>query len=98
MKTYIAYSKNTPVGFMVLSEKEFGYRKSKYIEIRDIGVDPEYRSKGIGKMLIEEAEKWAKEQKATKLFVSAYWGNKRAIDFYKKNGFYESGVEMDRKL
>ena len=36
-------------------------------------------------MLMDESIRWAKEQKATKLYVSAYWGNKRARDFYKKN-------------
>ncbi len=48
--------------------------------------------------LVAETVKWAKEQKATKLFVSAYWNNKKAINFYKKNGFYESGLELDKKL
>lgn len=97
-KCYIAYIEGKPVGYVALAIKDFGYRKSKYVEIENIGVDPEYRSRGIGKLLIEETIKWAKEQKATKLFVSAYWKNKSAINFYKKNGFYESGLELDRKL
>ncbi|OGM13037.1 hypothetical protein A3A76_01895 [Candidatus Woesebacteria bacterium RIFCSPLOWO2_01_FULL_39_23] len=97
-KCYIAYLNNEPIGFVALSIKDFGYRKSKYIEIEKMGVDQEFRSKGIGKMLMDESIRWAKEQKATKLYVSAYWGNKRARDFYKKNGFYESGVEMDKKI
>jgi ribosomal protein S18 acetylase RimI-like enzyme len=97
-KCYIAYLEDKPVGYVALVIKDFGYRKSKYIEIENIGVDPEYRSQGIGKLLVEETIKWAKEQKATKLFVSAYWNNKKAINFYKKNGFYETGIELDRKL
>ncbi|OFW63666.1 hypothetical protein A3A76_04380 [Candidatus Woesebacteria bacterium RIFCSPLOWO2_01_FULL_39_23] len=97
-KCFIAYLDNQPVGYIALAIKDFGYRKSKYIEIENIGVNPQHRSKGIGKMLMDEAVGWAKEQKATKLYVSAYWGNERAIDFYKKNGFYESGVEMDKRL
>lgn len=97
-KCFIAYLDNKPAGYVALATKDFGYRKSKYVEIENIGVDPDYRSQGIGKKLIKEAEKWAREQNATKLFVSAYWGNKRAIGFYKKIGFYESGIEMDKKL
>ena len=97
-KCFIAYLDNQPVGYIALAIKDFGYRKSKYIEIENIGVNPQHRSKGIGKMLMDESIRWAKEQKATKLYVSAYWGNKRARDFYKKNGFYESGVEMDKKI
>ncbi len=97
-KCLVAYSGNQPVGYVALSVKDFGYRKSKYIEVENIGVDPNYRSQGIGKLLIDSAGKWAKEQGATKLWVSAYWNNKKAISFYKDNGFYESGLELDKKL
>ncbi len=97
-KCYIAYLEDKPVGYVALAIKDFGYRKSKYVEIENIGINPEYRSQGIGKLLVDETVKWAKEQKATKLFVSAYWNNKKAINFYKKNGFYESGLELDKKL
>ncbi len=97
-KCFIAYSHTLPVGYISLAVKDFGYRKSKYIEVNDIGVDPNYRSHGIGRLLIEAAGKWADEQNATKLYVSAYWNNKRAIDFYKTNGFYESSLGLDKKL
>lgn len=95
---FIAYMDDKPVGYVALAIKKFGYRKSKYVEIENIGVDQKYRSQGIGKMLIEETEKWARLQKASKLYVCAYWGNQRGVDFYKNNGFYESGVELDKKL
>lgn len=95
----IAFWGEKAVGYVALAVKDFyGYRKSKYIEVENIGVRPEYRSRGIGKELINEAIKWAKEQNASKLYVSAYWGNKKAINFYKKNGFYEIGLELDKKL
>ena len=97
-KCYTAYFGKKATGYIALAVKDFGYRKSKYIEIENIGVDPEHRSRGIGGQLMNAAAKWAKEQKATKLFVSAYWNNKRAINFYKQNGFYESGMELDKKL
>lgn len=97
-KCYIAYLGKIPVGYVALAVKDFGYRKSKYVEIENIGVDPKCRSQGISRMLIDATVKWAKEQKATKLYVSAYWNNKRGIDFYKRNGFYETGVELDRKI
>lgn len=97
-KCFIAYINEAPVGYAAIAVKDFGYRKSKYVEVENMGVDPKYRSQGIGKLLMEAAEKWAKEQGATKLYVSAYWGNKRAVDFYKRNGFYEIGLELDKKI
>ena len=95
---YIAYSTDIPVGFIILNEKDFGYRKSKYIEVESLGVNPEYRSQGIGHLLIKEAGKWAKRKNALKLYTSVYWLNSKGLNFYKKNGFYESGVELDKKL
>jgi len=97
-KCFIAYVDGKAVGYVALCLKNFGYRKSKYVEIENIGVDPEYRSQGIGKLLMEKTVEWAKEQGATKLYVVAFWENKKAINFYKQHGFYESGLEMDRKL
>lgn len=97
-KCFIAYADGKPAGYVALANKDFGYRQSKYIEIENIGVNPEYRSQGIGHLLVEKAGEWAKENGATKLYVSAYWQNKKAVAFYKKNGFYETGVELDKKL
>ena len=95
----IAFAGKEAVGYVALAEKDFyGYRKSKYIEIENIGVKTQYRSQGVGKKLMDAAIKWAKKVKASKLYVSAYWGNKKAINFYKKNGFYEIGLELDKKL
>ena len=86
------------VGYIALKIKHFGYRKSKYVEIDHMGVSPEYRSKGIGAKLINTGVKWAKSKKANRLWVSAYWQNKKAIKFYKHNGFFETGLELDKKL
>ncbi len=95
---FIANVDGKSVGYVALAPKDFGYRKSKYIEVENIGVNPEYRSQGIGRLLIAKAVKWAKEKNATKLYVSAYWQNKKALNFYIKNGFYKSGVELDKKI
>lgn len=97
-KCFIAYVDEVPAGYVALATKDFGYRKSKYIEIENIGVDPEYRSQGIGRLLMEEIVKWAKEKGAAKLYVSAYWKNTKAVNFYKKNGFYEVEVGLDKKI
>lgn len=97
-KCMIAWEEDTPVGYIAMAVKDFGYRKSKYIEIENIGVDPKYRSRGIGKLLMKEAKKWAKTKKATKLYLSVFFKNKRALSFYKSLGFYEIAIEMDKKL
>ena len=94
----IAFSGREAVGYIALAKKDFGYRRSKYVEIENMGVDPKYRSQGIGTQLIKAACDWAKKVGATKLWASAYPQNVKAVKFYRKNGFYETGVELDKDI
>jgi ribosomal protein S18 acetylase RimI-like enzyme len=93
----IAEDNDKPVGYLVASSKEVSYRKSKCAELQNMGVSPDYRSQGIGSMLVQKCLEWAKTQGYKKVYVSAYFGNTEAIKFYKKNGFVEIdlGLEVD---
>jgi GNAT superfamily N-acetyltransferase len=94
----IAYDNNKPIGYIAMSLKNFGYRKSIYVEVENMAVDSNYRSQGVGHMLIEEAKKWAKFKGATKLYVEAYFKNEKALKFYKREGFSEIGIELDMTI
>lgn len=94
-KCMIAYLNSMPVGYIAMSELKFDHRKSKYVEVENMGVSPEYRSMGIGHLLIEEAKKWAKSKSISKLFVVAYSKNEKAVKFYKREGFGDVGLEME---
>jgi ribosomal protein S18 acetylase RimI-like enzyme len=94
----VAELDGSAVGYVALANKNFGYRKGKYVEIENIGVSPDYRSLGIGTKLMGASEKWAKKQGANRLYVSAYWDNKKAIQFYKNNNFVEMGIEMEKNI
>lgn len=94
----IAYLKDKPVGYIAMSELKFNHRKSKYIEVENMGVLAEYRAMGIGKLLMNEAKKWANELDIKKLFVVAYSQNIRAINFYNKFGFKPIGLEMEMDI
>jgi ribosomal protein S18 acetylase RimI-like enzyme len=82
-------------GYVALHEKEFDYRNGKFLEIENIGVRPEYRSQGIGKMLMQRVREYAKEHGYTRLLVETRWGNEGARRFYQQCGFSESGVEFE---
>ncbi len=94
----IAEVDSAPIGYVALSIKDFGYRKSKYVEVENIGVSPEYRSQGIGEKLMIASAEWAKSEGADRLYVEAFWGNSKAIKYYKNNGFVEIGVELEKVL
>lgn len=55
----------------------------------DIYVAPVYRSSGIGKRLLNEAQRWASLMEADTLRLNVHSANSAAIDYYRKNGFEE---------
>lgn len=61
-------------------------------EIYDIAVSSNYRKKGIGQLLMEEAISFAKEKGAEKMFLEVASKNSSAQALYKKNGFEIDGV------
>lgn len=86
---FIAYDKQKPVGYIAARRKDIDYRKSKSLEIENMGVSPQYQSKGIGTILIKKAFSWAKQNGYQKAYVNSYFKNTGAIKFYKKSGFLE---------
>lgn len=58
-------------------------------QLKTIYVLPEFQGKGIGYMLWEEGKKFCDPMKKTIVHVATY--NQKAIDFYKKLGFVDTG-------
>jgi len=94
----MAWDADKPVGYIACAPKTFGYRKSRYFEIADMGVIPDYRSQGIGQRLIKESTAYAKKLGYQKLFVNSYFQNTKAISFYKKCGFKEIDISLEQSI
>jgi ribosomal protein S18 acetylase RimI-like enzyme len=58
-------------------------------QLQTIYVLPDYQGQGIGQMLWDEVKKFAKPEGKTVVHVAVY--NDKAISFYKKQGFVETG-------
>jgi GNAT superfamily N-acetyltransferase len=58
-------------------------------ELAKMGVHPESRGHGLGDRLMEAAEKWAREQKATEIMLQSNTILEPAISLYKKHGYKE---------
>jgi diamine N-acetyltransferase len=90
--------KGNLVGYIAGSLKLVDYRKSKYFEIENMGVSPQHRSQGVGTGLMEQCLSQAKQRGYTKAYVNSYFDNRKAISFYKKNGFNEIDVSLEKTL
>ncbi len=76
-----------PVGFVsirIYSPKTLVYEK--IIEVTDIFVLEEYRGKGIGKLLMNKVEEFAKQNNIKFIFLEVFRDNP-AFNFYKKLGY-----------
>lgn len=65
-----------------------------YIEIDNFIVDPNHRSKGLGKMLTDYIDAKAIELGCTMTVLDAYTGNFTAHRFYYNQGFVPKGFHF----
>jgi len=87
--------------FAMLDEKVIGYLKlnkggsqtelkdNDALEIERIYVLKEFHGKKVGQLLFNKAIEVAKAQHAAYVWLGVWEENKRAIQFYTKNGFVE---------
>lgn len=61
-------------------------------ELFNIAVSPEYRGRGLSKLLMDDVIEKAKERGATRMLLEVRVGNAAAVALYKKYGFVENGL------
>lgn len=67
--------------------------------IYSLAINPEYRKKGIGSLLLKYAENELKKLNCPKISLQILTSNKEIVDFYKKNGYsIEERISMGKKL
>ena len=70
----------------------------KSAELDNMFVLEEYRGKGTGGMLYSAFVKWCKGKKVKMLRVAASAENKQAIGFYRKKGFEDYTLVLERGI
>jgi len=83
---WIAYSDSTPVGCAAFKQYE-----NDIAEVKRVFVKPEYRGKGISKVLMKALEEKALESGYNKLILETGKHLKEAIGLYQKSGYITIG-------
>lgn len=88
---FVAYDGDMPVGMM-----RFLGDGGMSFYIKDFAVIPEYQSKGVGKLLLNEAEKYIRDTIGEGWAVSLELiSSKEAVGFYEKKEFEQRPCEWD---
>lgn len=87
------------VGYLAAQVRVMPWRNpSKNIELTELFVLSEHRSKGFGSDLMKEFLAWCKEKDIQGVKLEATAKNKSAINFYKKHGFEDKEIVFRKKL
>ncbi len=88
-----AFDSGKIVGFGALCESQSLYAEGTFGIIQEFYVMPEYRSKGVGKGLIQEIIQFAKTNKWKRLELCTppIPEFNRTVEFYESNGFQITG-------
>lgn len=96
---WVAEKDSKIVGFLCGDLAYFqDWRPIRRAELISFYIEESYRSMGIGSELVDSFFEWVKLKGAKTVFVSAYADNKRGIGFYRKMGFEDESLTLEKEL
>lgn len=90
--------KGHPLGFIHLQSGTDYYNHDKHGHIANVIVAPEGEGLGIGRMLIEKGEEWARARGYRWLTLSVFAQNVRAREVYQRLGYGEDIMKYVKEL
>ncbi len=70
----------------------------EYAYVSDLVVAPDHRGAGVGSALLAEAETFARAHGAKWLRIGVLAGNEGAIKLYRRAGFVDRAVQLEKPL
>lgn len=86
------------LGFLSLNIDYQLHHINKVATIEELVVSSNYRSGGIGKLLLEEAIHYAKDNHCEIIELTSNFSRERAHNFYIKNGFEKNSFKFKMEL
>jgi len=96
--TFIAETNNASMGFIHVRTHKDSISGETCGTIPLLAVLPKSQGLGLGKLLIEHAENWAKDLGCRLLHLEVFANNKKADSFYQKIGFKPETVHMIKQI
>ena len=94
----VAILNNKIVGILTSKIQVKLHRAKKQSFIEDLIIDKDYRRRGIGKELLQNAIDYAKENDCEVVELTSYIKNESAHKFYENNGFMKHSYKFKQYL
>lgn len=95
---FVAKDQNKIIDFATFSVRRVIRYPKPIAELDELYVMPEYRKSGVGRKLIEEVFKKAKELNCHRLFIESQYKHETAHKFYEALGFKNYGYHFIKDL
>ncbi len=88
------------IGYLVgaLKDNPSHRNKERYAELENMMIESALRGQGIGKKMTRNFFVWCKKNNAHLMGVKASIGNKNGIEFYRKLGFKDYDLILEKKI
>jgi len=94
----VAIEENKIIGILTSELQVKLHRAKKQSFIEDLIVDKDYRNKGIGKALLQNAVEYAKNNDCEVVELTSYIKNENAHRFYENNNFIKHSYKFKQYL
>ena len=94
----VAVEDDKIVGVLISEIQVKIHRAKKQCFVDDLIVDENYRNRGIGRQLLQNAVDYAKDQDCEVIELTSYRDNVNAHRFYENNGFKKHSYKFKQYL
>lgn len=74
------------------------FYNGKHLEPDNVVIHPDYRGKGIGELMMEWVDNYAKENNYEAIELNAYVENLKGVEFWKKAGYSIRGHHFQKLI
>jgi GNAT superfamily N-acetyltransferase len=92
----VAESGGRQIGFIEFQPKSSPFGRYGCINI--IFVDERHRGRGIGELLLREAEEWFCERGVSRINATITNMNRNSLDFFRKEGYIPRRMLVEKRL
>jgi len=86
------------IGCIILKTRYNPYRRCHYGDLRNIYLVEKFRGKDAGEVLMSYMEKYFKKKGCEYMVLGTSFDNERARGLYKKMGFTETRILMEKEI